>query len=155
MKLIISKTKSFWTCCSCLMNKIHYAMGCTSNTCLKFIIYACLMLFVALQMHLWCSSDALEQVPRMKMHYHPVRAKYQAFLFGSHYQFQSWQDWVSLRDKIKVVGGLISNIVKCEKIKRDLVAKCFYDFIHKSYRTRETIFKMPIMFIFVNQSIIT
>ena len=82
-----------------------------------------------------------EKVSGLKMHRDPARGKCQALPFGSHRQFQSWPDWVSVRDKIKVVGGLFSNIETCEKINSDLVAKCFYDAIHKSYGMRGTIFQ--------------
>ena len=84
---------------------------------------------------------SFEKVSGLKMHRDPARGKCQALPFGSHRQFQSWPDWVSVKDKIKVVGGLFSNRETCEKVNSDLVAKCFYDSIHKSYGMRGTIFQ--------------
>ena len=82
-----------------------------------------------------------EKVSGLKMHRDPTRGKCQALPFGSHRQFSRWPDWVSVRDKIKVVGGLFSNKETFEEINSGLVAKCFYDSLHKSYGIRGTIFQ--------------
>ena len=82
-----------------------------------------------------------EKVSGLKMHRDPERDKCQALPFGSHRFFNSWPDWVSVKDKIKVVGGIFSNREPFEKINSDLVEKCFFDALHKSYGIRGTIFQ--------------
>ena len=82
-----------------------------------------------------------EKVSGLKMHRDPTRGKCQALPFGVHRQFVRWPYWVSVRDKIKVVGGLFSNKEAFEKINSDYVAKCFYDTLHRTYGIRGTIFQ--------------
>ena len=82
-----------------------------------------------------------EKVSGLKMHRDPTRGKCQALPFGVHRQFVQWPYWVSVRDKIKVVGGLFSNNEAFEKINSDYVAKCFYDTLHRTYGIRGTIFQ--------------
>ena len=50
-----------------------------------------------------------ENVSGLKMHPDPTRGKYQALPFGVHRQFVQWSYWISVRDNIKVDGGLFSN----------------------------------------------
>ena len=80
-----------------------------------------------------------EKISGLKMHRDPLRDKCQALPFGNHRSFNSWPAWVSVKDKIKVVGGVFSNKEKFEKVNSDLVEKCFFEALHQAYGIRGTI----------------
>ena len=82
-----------------------------------------------------------ESISGLEMHRDPTRDKCQALPFGSHRNYQLWPDWVSVKNKIKIVGGMFSNDEPFEKINTELVSKCFYDALHKAYGIRGTIFQ--------------
>ena len=50
-----------------------------------------------------------ENVSGLKMHRDPSRGKCQALPFGSHRSFDNWPEWVSVKSKVKIVGGHSSN----------------------------------------------
>ena len=82
-----------------------------------------------------------ENVSGLLMHRDPLREKCQALPFGEHRNYQLWPDWVTVKNKIKVVGGVFSNNEQFEKINGDLVSQCFYDALNKSFGVRGTIFQ--------------
>ena len=82
-----------------------------------------------------------ENVSGLVMHRDVTRDKCQALSFGSHRNFDNWPEWISVKDKVKIVGGLFSNSESFEKINSELVSKCFYDALHKAYGIRGTIFQ--------------
>ena len=82
-----------------------------------------------------------ENVSGLKMHRDPSRGKCQALPFGSHRSFDKWPEWVSVKSKVKIVGGLFSNVESFESINRELVSKCFVDALHRAYGIRGTIFQ--------------
>ena len=82
-----------------------------------------------------------EKVSGLEMHRDPSREKCQALPFGSHREYQNWPVWISVKNKIKIVGGFFSNNESFELINSDLVSKCFYDALHKAYGMRGTIFQ--------------
>ena len=77
-----------------------------------------------------------ERISGLLMHRDSTRDKCQALPFGKHRDFQLWPDWVSVKDKIKIVGGIFSNNESFEKINSELVSKCFYDALHKAWYKR-------------------
>ena len=75
------------------------------------------------------------------MHRDPTRGKCQALPFGRHKGYLNWPDWVSVRDEIKVVGAIFTNKGDIERINSNLVSRCFFDMLNKSYGIRGTIFQ--------------
>ena len=45
-----------------------------------------------------------EKVSGLKMHRDPLREKCQALPFGSHREYKDWPEWVTVKNKIKIVG---------------------------------------------------
>ena len=82
-----------------------------------------------------------EKISGLEMHRDPTREKCQALPFGSHRGYQRWPAWISVKNKIKIVGGIFSNNESFESINSELVSKCFYDALHKAYGMRGTIFQ--------------
>ena len=82
-----------------------------------------------------------EEVSGLKMHRNPLREKCQALPFGSHRTFQDWPAWITVKDKIKVVGGIFSNKEDFGKVNSEYVATCLNGAFHRSYGIRGTIFQ--------------
>ena len=82
-----------------------------------------------------------EVISGLKMHRNPEREKCKALPFGTHRNFKGWPDWVTVKDKINIVGGVFSNKESFEKINSELAEKSFLDALHKSYGIRGTIFQ--------------
>ena len=80
-----------------------------------------------------------EAVSGLKMHRDPKREKCQALPFGNHRNYQNWPSWVTVKDKIKVVGAWFSNKGDLEKLNGDLVKKSFHDALHKAWGIRGTV----------------
>ena len=58
------------------------------------------------------------------MHRDPKREKCQILPFGTHRTYNSWPNWVTVRDQIKVVGVFFSNKKgQFEILNSDLIAK--------------------------------
>ena len=56
------------------------------------------------------------------MHRNPEREKCKALPFGTHRNFKGWPDWVTVKDKINIVGGLFrGNVQKKNSIFVDIV----------------------------------
>ena len=75
------------------------------------------------------------------MHRDPKREKCQALCFGDHREHQDWPAWVTVSNKIKVVGAIFSNNEHIDKLNSDLVEKNFYCALQKSYGVIGTIFQ--------------
>ena len=75
------------------------------------------------------------------MHRDPKREKCQAIPFGEHREHLDWPKWVTVKNKIKVVGAVFSNDESFDKLNSDLVAKNFYNALQKSYGVMGTIFQ--------------
>ena len=75
------------------------------------------------------------------MHRDPKREKCQAVPFGDHKEYQNWPEWVTVKNKIKVVGVVFSNDEHIDKLNSDLVEKSFYCALQKSYGVVGTIFQ--------------
>ena len=71
----------------------------------------------------------------------PGRDKCQVLPFGTHVNFQNWPDWVSVKSKMKVVGGIFSNNECLDKLNSELVSKCFFNALQKAFGIRGTIFQ--------------
>ena len=56
-----------------------------------------------------------EIISGLLTHRDPTRDKCQALPFGKHRDFQLWPEWVSVKNKIKVVGVIFSNNESFEK----------------------------------------
>ena len=82
-----------------------------------------------------------EVVSGLEMHRDPLRRKCQALPFGNHKEFQNWPGWVTVCDEVKIVGALFSNKGNLEKINSNLVTKTFFDYLHKSYGIKGTLFQ--------------
>ena len=82
-----------------------------------------------------------ENVSGLKMHRDPKRGKCQAIPFGKHRENLVWPEWISVKSSMKVVGAMFSNNEDFEKLNSDLVEKCFYDTLNKSYGIKGTIFQ--------------
>ena len=67
------------------------------------------------------------------LHRDPNREKCQALPFGDHRHFQNWPDWITVKDKIKIVGGIFSNSQSFEIVNSELVRKIFYNTLQKGY----------------------
>ena len=57
-----------------------------------------------------------ECVSGLLMHRDPRREKCQALPFGEHREVDSWPDWVTVKNSIKIVGAWFSNIESREKL---------------------------------------
>ena len=53
--------------------------------------------------------EAFEKISGLLMHRDPKREKCQILPFGTHRTYNSWPNWVTVRDQIKVVGAYFSN----------------------------------------------
>ena len=62
-----------------------------------------------------------EIISGLLMHRDPTRDKCPALPFGKHREFHLWPEWVSVKNKIKIVGGIFSNNESFEKINSELV----------------------------------
>ena len=82
-----------------------------------------------------------EKVSGLEMHRDPARKKCQALPFGLHRVHIEWPKWITVQSTMKVVGGVFSNVEPLEKVNSDLVSKCFFDALHKSYGVKGTIFQ--------------
>ena len=82
-----------------------------------------------------------ESISGLVMHRDPKREKCNALPFGSHREYQGWPNWVTVKNRIKVVGAIFSNDESLDKLNSDLVAKCFYNALQKSYGIMGTIFQ--------------
>ena len=82
-----------------------------------------------------------EIVSGLVMHRDVTRDKCQALCFGAHRVVENWPELISVKNTVKLVGGLFSNIESFEKINSELVSKCFYDALHKAYGIRGTVFQ--------------
>ena len=51
-----------------------------------------------------CSTiSKFQKVSRLKMHRDPSREKCKALLVGLHRDFKGWPDWVTVKDKVKIM----------------------------------------------------
>ena len=82
-----------------------------------------------------------EEISGLEMHRDPGRDKCQVLPFGNHVNFQNWPDWVSVKSKMKVVGGIFSNNECLDKLNSELVSKCFFNALQKAFGIRGTIFQ--------------
>jgi hypothetical protein len=82
-----------------------------------------------------------EEISGLEMHRDPGRDKCQVLPFGNHVHFQNWPDWVSVKSKMKVVGGIFSNNACLDKLNSELVSKCFFNALQKAFGIRGTIFQ--------------
>ena len=82
-----------------------------------------------------------EQVSGLLMHRDPARGKCQALPFGSHRDNNLWPAWVSVKNKMKVVGAMFSNNEPLETINSNLVSQCFFNSLNKSFGIKGTIFQ--------------
>ena len=80
-----------------------------------------------------------EHISGLRMHRDARSNKCQALPFGKHRRFSDWPDWVAVKDQIKIVGALFTNIGSLEKINSDLVMKNFFDTLNKSHGIKGTI----------------
>ena len=76
-----------------------------------------------------------ESISGISMHRDPLREKCQAIPFGEHREHLDWPKWVTVKNKIKVVGAVFSNDESFDKLNSDL------DALHKSYGVMGTIFQ--------------
>ena len=74
-----------------------------------------------------------ENISGLIMHRDPKHEKCQAVPFGDHKEYQNWPEWVTVKNKIKVVGVVFSNDEHIDKLNSDLVEKSFYCALQKSY----------------------
>ena len=91
-----------------------------------------------------CIYDVIskfESISGISMHRDPLREKCQAIPFGEHREHLDWPKWVTVKNKIKVVGAVFSNDESFDKLNSDLVAKNFYNALQKSYGVMGTIFQ--------------
>ena len=82
-----------------------------------------------------------EEISGLEMHRDPGRDKCQVLPFGSHVDFQNWPEWVSVKSKMKVVGGIFSNNESLDTLNSDLVSKCFFNALQKAFGIKGTIFQ--------------
>ena len=75
------------------------------------------------------------------MHRDPSRDKCQALPFGRHREYNEWPGWVSVKNKIKVVGAFFSNNECIDKLNTENVSKAFYYALQKSFGVKGTIFQ--------------
>ena len=80
-----------------------------------------------------------ENVSGLVMHRDPSRGKCQALPFGKHRSFTGWPSWITVKNEVKIVGAMFSNRGELDKLNGNLVSKCFFDFLHKSYGVKGTI----------------
>ena len=81
-----------------------------------------------------------EKVSGLKIHRDPARGKCQALSFGNHRNCTTWPGWVTVSNKIKIVGIIFSNEVNnFEKFNTDLVSQNFFNELHKVQAMRGTI----------------
>ena len=62
-------------------------------------------------------------------------------MFGSHRDNNLWPAWVSVKNKMKVVGAMFSNNEPLETINSNLVSQCFFNSLNKSFGIKGTIFQ--------------
>ena len=82
-----------------------------------------------------------EEISGLEMHRDPGRDKCQVLPFGSHMDFQNWPEWVSVKSKMKVVGGIFSNNESVDVLNSELVSKCFFNALQNAYGIKGTIFQ--------------
>ena len=82
-----------------------------------------------------------ENISGLIMHRDPKREKCVAIPFGDHKEYQNWPEWVTVKNKIKVVGAVFSNDEHIDKFNSDLVEKSFFNALQKSYGVVGTIFQ--------------
>ena len=80
-----------------------------------------------------------EKVSGLIMHRDPARDKCQALPFGHHRLFNSWPEWINVKNKIKVVGAIFSNNEDIDQLNSNLVSQNFFNTLSKSYGIRGTI----------------
>ena len=83
--------------------------------------------------------ERFEKVSGLEMHRDPARNKCQALPFGNHRYYNGWPAWITVRDEVKIVGAVFSNKGDIEKLNSNLVSKCFFDALHRSYGVKGTI----------------
>ena len=71
--------------------------------------------------------EKFEKVSGLEMHRDPGRQKCQALPFGEHRDFKGWQNWVTVKQNMKVVGAIFSNEDNMENLNTNLVAQNFYN----------------------------
>ena len=81
-----------------------------------------------------------EDVSGLEMHRDPQRQKCQVLPFGNHRHFNNWPAWVTVKEEVKIVGAMFSNKGNLEKINSNLVAKNFFDLLHKSYGISKSVY---------------
>ena len=77
-----------------------------------------------------------EAVLVLLMHRDLIREKCQALSFGCHIDHDQW---VTVKSKMKVVAAIFSNNESIDKLNSDLVSKCFFNTLQKSYGIKGTI----------------
>ena len=82
-----------------------------------------------------------ERISGLNMHRDPSRDKCQALPFGRHREYNEWPGWVSVKNKIKVVGAFFSNNECIDKLNTENVSKAFYYALQKSFGVKGTIFQ--------------
>ena len=80
-----------------------------------------------------------EKVSGLILHRDPSREKCQALPFGEHREFKEWPTWITVKSKIKIVGGIFSNTETFEKVNSDLVSRNFFNGLQKAYGMRGTV----------------
>ena len=85
--------------------------------------------------------EKFEKVSGLEMHRDPNREKCQALVFGRHRQYQDWPEWVTVKEKIKIVGIWYTNIpdLSLEKINTDMVKESVFKKLFSSYGIRGTV----------------
>ena len=83
--------------------------------------------------------SCFEKVSGLEMHRDPARGKCQALPFGRHRSHTDWPSWITVKDEVKIVGAIFSNRGDLDKLNGNLVSKCFFDLLHKSYGIKGTL----------------
>ena len=82
-----------------------------------------------------------ETISGIVMHRDPKREKCILLPFGDHREHQDWPEWVTVKNKMKVVGAIFSNNEHIDKLNSELVEQNFYCALQKSYGVIGTIFQ--------------
>ena len=87
--------------------------------------------------------EEFEGVSGVRMHRDPQKGKCQALPFGDHKQYKDWNrwPWVSVQNKVKIVGAIFCNDNDIDKLNSDLACQNFYYELQKYFGFRGTIFQ--------------
>ena len=81
-----------------------------------------------------------EEISGLRMHRDPLREKCQALPFGSHREYKHWPVWVTVKNRIKIVGIWFTNERnKLEEVNTTLVEQNFYMTLNEASGMRGTL----------------